>query len=557
MDHQRTPLSRRAFLRLAAAGLGAYSLPDTWAEPPVHPEEWPRLHLDDLPEYLSGILSHVPRARVGREGYLDLLDSRGEAAGRAQLARTLWNKEHSHPYDRLNASVPWGIVLHWYGDRETFDQSIPGYLRGFDDLRLVAGEYLRTSAHFLVGEGEVRPYSIYPNRDIGILQTVSILQTQAPDKDGTPFVASHLQRLDYYAHRARQQYFVRALYQLGYADPGVHSMLQDLFDGRPVDANMRTLAVEISGYDFENPDHFPSEQKLANTLSLVWALMERYNVLAINLLGHHEIQLNKADPGKKFMALVRFLVGVKALVDRDPGMVERVFCPFLSAGRNPEEAVRAYFKFVRDYLALTSPPKTVYEWESASGYWFVADRLPGQAAGPVAARELRLPLSGMISQKGFVFLDPHNHEGVDLYRDRAGQEPEPVLLSAGGVCLFAGRARGACGWGDPGLAAIFRHRQPDGAEFLTVSSHLSELGDLRAGNAYPAGYRLGATACEPYRPEGYLHYAVAYGATWDTDLRQRPTIPLNAGETWIRQRYMKPETFLAGQPVQVERRWKG
>lgn len=546
MTDHRTPLSRRAFLRLAAVSLGARALPDDWAGPFTPVMEWPRLRLEELPGQLAGVLGRLPRAAVGRDGYLHLLDRRGHSLGRAPLARTLWNREHSTATDRLYTQLPLGIVLHWYGDRENFDRSVPGYLRGFDDLRLVGGEYLRTSAHFLVGEGQPHPAATAENQAIGILQT------QAPDVDGTPFVASHLQQLDYFAHWARQQYFVRALYQLGYADPAVHSILQDMFDGRPVDANMRTLAVEITGHDFEDPAHFPSEQQLANAVSVVWALMARYGVLALDLFGHHEIQLNKADPGKKFMALVRTLIGAKALLEGDPKMSGQVFGPFLKGGRDPEAAVHAYFKFVRDYLALTGTPRAVYEWERASGYWFLVERLPGGASGLQVARETSLPLAGQLASKGFVFLEPDNHEGVDLYLETANRHPETVQLAAPGLCLYAGNARG-----HERLTAIFRHRQPDGAEFLTVYGHLGELGSLKIGQAYPPGYRLGAAAREEYHPQGYLHFAVAYGATWDSDLQHRPAVPLNAGESWIRQRYLRPEAFLAERPLRVEPHWKG
>ncbi len=44
-----------------------------------------------------------------------------------------------------------GIVLHWYGDDLGFDQTVEGYLRGFN-VAAQADNYLtRTSAHFLIG----------------------------------------------------------------------------------------------------------------------------------------------------------------------------------------------------------------------------------------------------------------------------------------------------------------------------------------------------------------------------------------------------------------------
>jgi hypothetical protein len=95
----------------------------------------------------------------------------------------------------LYGHIPWGIVLHWYGDKENFDKTIKGYIRGFDSLRKVATYITRTSAHFLVGPERLEQATI--NQSTGI----SVLQTQMPDKDGTPFVASHLMYLDYLAHQ--------------------------------------------------------------------------------------------------------------------------------------------------------------------------------------------------------------------------------------------------------------------------------------------------------------------------------------------------------------------
>jgi hypothetical protein len=120
--------------------------------------------------------------------------------------------------------------------------------------------------------------------------------------------------LDYEAHKNRKNYFVRAQYHLGYEEPGVGSILQTWLDGgQNIDPNMRTISIEMTGYDYENRVNFPSKQKIANTLSVVWALMRRYNITANNIFGHNEVQLNKPDPGKKFMAFMRLLIGAKTI----------------------------------------------------------------------------------------------------------------------------------------------------------------------------------------------------------------------------------------------------
>ena len=536
----RARVNRRDFLRFAGTGLGALAIPARWLTLLPAQLDWPAISPEDLPSQIQEILALVRRTWVDPAGSLVLFRPDGMPGGRLPLARTRWNLEHSQLWDRLYTSVPWGIVLHWFGDKEKHDLSLAGYLRGFDSLREVNGAATRTSAHFLVGDAVPDLALDFDSKSIGILQA------QAPDTDGTPYVGSHLQPLDYFAHRSRRQYFVRALYQLGFDEPGVHSILQDWFDGgRVIDPNMRTIAIEITGYAFEEPENFPSPQKIANVVSVVWALMKRYNIRAVDLLGHHEVQLNKADPGKKFMALVRYLIGVKALLDHDEGMKHLVFENFVYADLDLGAAVQRYFRFTHDHLLLVSTPQRTYEWEIASGFWHTYDRLTNAGTGVPVARQIALPVAGEIASHGKLFTDPHNHEGIDLYRHLAKLKissalVQPVSLIADGVCLFIGPT-GGC---SSGKIAIFRHRPLDGGEVLSVYGHLHEIGELQVGGNYPLGFRVGAIAGDTPRKEPFLHFAIAYGGTWKTDLSKHPRIPLNVGSTWINQRYAHPTEYL-------------
>src|SRR3990172_6750047 len=411
-------INRRAFLKYMAANLAAFTFPFELPEGSVRANDWSKIELDDLPETIRDMMIRMPSARVDTQGYLRLYRKDGGLAGRVPLARTLWNIERDKIYDRLYTHVPWGIVLHWFGDREDFDGSLAAYLRGFNSLREADGYQYRTSAHFLVGAAPPMAGADAEGEPIGIMQM------QTPDKDGTPFVASHLKSLDIQGHQERKQYFVRALYQLGYANPRVHSLLQDFFDGPYLDPNMRTIAIEITGYDFENPAHMPEEQQVANVVGLVWAIMKRYGIPASNLLGHHEIQLGKADPGKKFMSLIRYLLGVKALLEAEESMKGLVFGQFLTPGGDPAQAVRDYFHFVRDYFLLVGTPRKVYEWESLTKFWGLEAKLGGLKSASAQGNKLLLPILGSFSADGHRFLDPENHEGADLYaegvREKAG-----------------------------------------------------------------------------------------------------------------------------------------
>ena len=534
MGEHPTQLTRRAFLKLAGANLAAlaFRIPgDDWD---WQPQDWPALELEQLAPQVRQILSLVPKLRIQPDGYLVLLNEDGSPSGSVPHVRTVWNQERCGPRDRLKSGLPWAIVLHWYGDKPSFDKTIAGYLRGFDSLRKVAHYITRTSAHFVVAD---EPPSTRPP---DLQDSVGILQTQAPDPQGYPYLGSHLKSLDYLTHYQRRQYFVRAYYQLGYREPRVHSVLQDYFDGHIIDPNQYTIAIEIAGFDFEHAEHTPGPQQIANVLGVVTAVMKRYGITANNILGHHEIQLGKPDPGKKFMTLVRYLLGVKALVDRDYQMKRLVFGQFSDAQTSPDEAVQAYFKMVRDYLVLVGTQKDVYEWEAMGSYW-ITHSLLSRVKLPTI-KEVRWPLDAMYRNDKLQYLEPENHEGVDLLawqmRDlKPGITKSAVArLLAEGTCLFSGE-NDRC---NPGRTAIFSHFQSDGAQILTVYSNLAQMSELHLGARYPAGFPLGSLESSRYQLSPSLHLAVAYGATWDTDLNISPTIPINAGTNWIQRRYLHP-----------------
>ena len=484
-----------------------------------------------LPARQRAILGRLPALEVDRQGNMLHRPASGRAAP-LEVAQTQWNREHANDWDRLESGHPWALVLHWYGDSPGFEQSTAAYLRGFDGLRMVSGYETRTSAHCLVG----------PARQEDAQGGISILQTQVPHADGTPLVASHLQGLDYASHAAREQYFVRALYQLSYLEPTVHSILQDWFDGPRVDPNMRSLAVELCGRDFDLAASYPPDQQIANALAVSEALMRRYQIPGSNLLGHLEIQTSKPDPGKKFMALMRCLLGALALTTNDVTLKELLFARHLGTHNDPWRAVRTYFQFGRDYLLLTGRPVQVYEWEAESGYWLLADRLSGAVHTPLpAAAHFLPPLPGAQPVVGAVFTNPHNHAGVDFYlpASRAG-ESMPVVLTAPGQCLHTAQVRNH----HPGsYQAIFRHRQADGAEVLSLYANLSSLAPLQLGPLYPAGQPVGELRVDAARTF-ILHFGLAYGATWETDLHNNADIPLNASVTWIRQRFIDPLPYL-------------
>jgi hypothetical protein len=530
MTDVRRRLTRRDFLRLAGMNLVAAGLPRFGLLAALQPPALPGLRLEDLPERMAAILSRVPDVLMTAQGALLLRDAGGQVRGRLPLRPTAWNLEHSRPYEKLTTKAPWGIVLHWFGDKDDFVGTIDAYLRGFDGLRKVGGELTRTSAHFLIGPGEPTPSAMRRG------EQVAIVQTQAAAADGTPYIAAHIQGVDYQAYQEHTHYFANALLRMRQADPGLQNLLLDLCAQPGIEPNQRTIGIEISGHSFDQPGRTPPDQQIANVIGVIWALMARYRIPASNLLGHHEIQLGKADPGKGFMALMRCLIGVKALLAQDAEMWALVFGPFLQDGSQPWQAVKAYFQFARRYLVLTSTPRQVYAWEANSQFWFLDDRLPGEPRTLQAATGLLAPLVERTFRLGDTYLVPGGHEGIDIHPDRLAGGGTPVHLVAPGRCLFVGRMGGF----HSGDTAIFRHRQADGAEFLSVYGNLDGASPIRPGQDYPAGDVVGGIGARGGARADFVHLALAYGAAWETDLEGRAVIPLNAGEAWIRERFMDP-----------------
>lgn len=566
MMGRKRSVARREFLKLAGLFMASLVFPSASAQAESSSDAdcssllnapssagrsviWPALSLDKLPSPIREILARLPKVFLDEQGLLRLEPSKDDSlSDTVPLVQTQWNLEHSQPLDRLLTDIPWALVFHWYGEPEGFDKTLTGYLRGFDSLRKV-GDYLtRTSAHFLVGDAPAATQAEAPPDQIGIIQT------QMPDKDGVPFVASHLRPLDYELHRERQQYYVKALDALEYANPQIHSLLQDFYDGPKIDPGWRTIAVEVTGKDFDGPSSYPSAQKIANVLALTCAVMKRYAISALDVLGHQEIEMQKSDPGRGFMAYLRFLLGVKALADDDHQLKELVFGRLLGEGKDACQAVWDYFQFVRNYLVLVSLPDEVSRWEAFSRYWLMCDLLPGRKRTFPLAVTFGWPLAGEIHTFGGNFLNPENHEGVDLFVGNPSRSSDDALvrLVADGECLYAGISRGYC----PGKLAIFRHLLEDGRLILTVYGHLSELAPHKIGQVYPKGHVLGKLSSPYPFMERYLHFAVAYGATWETDLCHRPDVPLDAKPAWIRGRYFPPLDFLSRQVMAEEKQRK-
>ncbi len=107
--------------------------------------------------------------------------------------------------------------------------------------------------------------------------------------------------------------------------------------------------------------------------------MRRYSIKASSILGHHEVSLDKSDPGKRFMALVRCLLGAKALIENDPVMNELVLVSISAWFSIPYQLPGSTSNGCAITLFWSANLSQVLAWEEESGYWFLYDQIFGDA----------------------------------------------------------------------------------------------------------------------------------------------------------------------------------
>lgn len=528
-------LNRREFLNLFTASALSTLVPKNIMGRHAIPDVLNRPEIDQLPEFVREIIHLTPKTVIGKDGYLSIVNENNGKQEIVPQRRTNWNLQNTQPYQTLKTDKPWGIVLHWFGDKYPQQQDLDFYLRGFNGKRYFDGILVMTSAHFLVGDLPVT--SSPTSKELGIVQT------QKPDPDGIPYQASHISPLDYKAYHEGENYFLSALNKISVENPGVHFLLQDFYNQPAILAHMHTIAIEISGHSFEDPNFYPCMQKIANVLSLVWSIMKRYSIPAKDIMGHFELQLSKPDPGKKFLALIKYLIGIKALFDADDDMNGLVFGPFESV-EHEMDPVTLYFRLIRDYLLMTAYPKQIHEWDAWSKYWFMYDMIRGIKSAQFLVDQYYYPLQEPFWFPGNRYLEPENHEGVDFYPDLEKithhSPTQNVYLLANGICIYVGQSSG----GHDGQLAIFKHRQKDGSEIISFYSHLERIMDVKVGEKYPAGSIIGNITTSRVPPYDYLHFSLAYGPSWEIHLQKEPNPPLNAGPVWIRIYFIDPIEFL-------------
>ena len=196
---------------------------------------------------------------------------------------------------------PCGITLHTFGESMQFRKRFGGttvpvpetYMAGFGEA---------TTAPFVVGEGNV-PDEI----------NFGILQMEKMTEEGWPYRSAHCMLPD----EPDTWYVIQAYYQhLREFDLWNNSNYFNFFGKHAEKPNKRLIGIESIGYGYDSCP--PLNKVYANTIGLVCALMEEYDINLANIFGHYELDSNKSDPGKIYLHSIRqLLLGYIGLYGND------------------------------------------------------------------------------------------------------------------------------------------------------------------------------------------------------------------------------------------------
>lgn len=351
-------VSRRDFLKLGGVGVGALAIIVTkvdkvFAKSPDFSGLYPELKKENLPSFYGEILKRVSLTGMTEEGVCQIEQGVNAEKRDVTVAQTYLNKRilglsEKNPNFLFVSNQSLGLAWHWFGDLDGWKKIYApnGTVKEYVDNGFGRG----TSTMFLVGD------EIPGSGDL--TDKVSIAQCELPNKKGVPVQSAHILPVNRDDYTSNQQYFALALNKLGKEyfpeKQYKYSILQRMYNGDyNIAPNKQLIGIEILGTDFDNPEHFPSIQKIANVLSVSIPTIKHYDIeAAYNSYGHQELDLNKGDPGKCFTYLMKTLLGVYALANKDEKLSDLLFSPFMTTNKDGKEAVQRYFDFIDSYFKL-------------------------------------------------------------------------------------------------------------------------------------------------------------------------------------------------------------
>jgi len=507
MDNQPEKMSRRGFLKVLSLGGASLLIPKR-----IIPDEgknlpgeylWPHLTVEMLPEgEVKEVLQQIPNIVINSEGYLT---SNGV---RAPFAETDWSRENRR------AINPDALVVHWSAHPNPEETTVSGLLYGYNEVRTSRdGSYeFITSAHATIG-----PYSLEQEASSEPDSHISILQTQAP-RQGALTISSHLRsnlapEHEAYINTVHPIDSMQVLFPF-YGLSRTYNYLPNVLRGSGEDLNLRTVSLELVGQNFDSQEGHPNPQLIANTAGVIFAYMNKYPEIRFsNINGHFEIQIDKADPGKRFIAELRLLLALKVLIGENQTLKENFFGPFMTESGNLKEAAKRFFDFHWDYLVSSywGNSKRVFEWESRTGFWNIYKTLFEEAPAQIADH-FTLPVSSQGQEEivyGNRFTEPEAHEGIDLNlqtsRRLIDEDLGHIIAStANGKVIFAGEIPGRPGLGK---TIVIEHILPDGAKVLSLYAHLDQIG-VSKGQVVRINENIASMGNSGGQVDSHLHFAL-------------------------------------------------
>jgi hypothetical protein len=363
--------SRRDFLKfsLMAGGVAALNKPGRlldFAEN-LGVSNWPEIDMNQLPENIQNILETVLPSRVNSAGVVEISDKDPRVFSKVPVIQTEINRKNLElAKENLNFLCPntAGIVFHSF---DATDYLLKTYMPNGTAKEYVENGFgSLTSAMFLVGDA---PFD--SSKDL-VNSAPSIVQCELPSPDGRLVPSAHVSKVSQEEEYVKKQPFVQSMYRVcnQFGFDSETSVLQTVHQkGWSPSPNRSTMGIEITGIDFDQPGNFPADKKISSVVTLASALVKKYKICpAYDFFGHREFDLGKADPGRRLTYLMKVLVGVECLINKDEELKNVVFGPFVEKSASKIGGVQKYFDFITTYFRISSDASEAEEYLKKIGY---------------------------------------------------------------------------------------------------------------------------------------------------------------------------------------------
>lgn len=262
--------------------------------PPLAPTPEPSISSQTLPvnDWAENILAKIPTYHFDKVGQLYYRDP--ETGNDLPIPLHETNRHETIEYTPVKRVL--FFIIHYDGAAikrpDGKFNTVFNTLRGLNDGRLA-------SVHFCVDS--------YPTNPLGeMYEGMGVIMTQAPNP--MPYRGRHvIIGKDKQGNEDRNAYVNAEYFEIF----GIRSNLIPFALGGNKDIDGYSLAMEMTGEGLSKdfPFNFPPDQEIANTLGLIIAVANRYNLKVWDILGHNEVQ-QKPDPGEEFMLTLRYLLGI-------------------------------------------------------------------------------------------------------------------------------------------------------------------------------------------------------------------------------------------------------